>query len=138
MDFKQGKEYLVIALQGKDGTWSTSVCARTRAVEYAADEIEALRARSRGEELPRKIYGDIYDARSDDLKPLSGVPLILRSGDEERKIVTDPAGYFRFTGLNPKVYSLSSERPDIRIWRKEIDLVHDRCANVSGSIENGR
>lgn len=135
MDFKEGQDYFVIARQGKDGTWSTSICARTRAAEYATDEIEDRRAKSRGQESPRKVYGYIYQTRGDDFRPVDSVPLVLRSGDEERRVTSNSAGYYRFSGLNAKNYSLSSDRQDVRIWRNEIDLVHNRCANVSASVE---
>jgi hypothetical protein len=85
MDFKEGQEYFVVAIQSKDGTWSTSICTGTRLAEYAIDEIEARRAKNDGKEVSRRVFGYLYDATTNDFKPVARASIVLRLGNEERR-----------------------------------------------------
>lgn len=41
-NFEEGKIYLIYAYRGKSGELRTDLCTRTRAIEEAAEDLEAL------------------------------------------------------------------------------------------------
>jgi hypothetical protein len=133
MDFQKGEQFLVVAFRGSSGTWGTSVCTGTRLVSYAKDDIDALRARMRGQELSRRVFGHVMAQAGDKYEPLPRVPIILRAPGEEHRTLTDGQGHYRIQGLSAKVYTIETTRSDVRLLRdKEIDLTRNQCAEISG------
>jgi hypothetical protein len=79
--FQEGKKYLVYAWKSEDGSLSTSVCSRTRALEQADKDVRYListpAAGSGG-----RVYGRINESRQDpaerdavDYGPVERVPV---------------------------------------------------------------
>jgi hypothetical protein len=132
LDFEEGEEYLVVALRSPKGAWQTSICTRTRLARYATDDIDALRAKIRGQELSRRISGHLMVTRDEEYRPLAGVSVSLRAGNDLRTAITDADGYYRFEKLEEKQYRITSTRQGRSLIDGAVDLTTRRCADVWG------
>jgi hypothetical protein len=113
--FKPGTTYLIFAQRDDNGLWTTSVCLRTRQIETARFDLEALRAHRDGTPLPRAIYGTVSDQtnrgqRHRDLFPV-GFALRLVGDGIAMEARTGVHGMFSFENLSPGKYRLEPVAP---------------------------
>jgi len=145
--FRKGGLYLVVARQEpKTGRWTSTICSRTSPVEYADVDLRALRARKRGEQIAPMAYGTVQDWTNRghgwgvNSKPLVGLRLTLRSGDETRAALSDQGGNFQFENLEHKVYRLSADLPGWRFLKisereRDVDLTRSGCSQLFLTME---
>jgi hypothetical protein len=147
VDFKSGESFLVVAKHDPTtDRWSSTICSRTRPARYAGSDLAALRAWKKGETPEPTAYGTVEDwtNRGDGFgvgsRPLANLRLRLRSGEEEKKAITDADGHFDFAGLAHKVYLFDADLPGWRFQstsegRRNIDLTKAGCSELFLSME---
>ena len=118
IDFKAQSEYLVYAWRDQgSGRLGTSACARTAPVDSAAENIANLRQLTSGRG-PARVFGFVT-GDPDDLqmpfrssKPLAGIPILLRLGEQSWRTVTDERGDYEFTQLPAGFYEGRADLPN--------------------------
>jgi hypothetical protein len=115
--FKEGHSYLIYAwLNAKTNQIETGVCAGTRPVESATEDLLYFRGLQAGT-IRGRVFGFITSDPSDieagfrATKPVVGATVTVRSGDRSRKAVTDSEGRYELSGLPPGLYELSERLP---------------------------
>jgi TonB family protein len=78
--------------------------------------VAVLRAAQAGRQ---PLDGVVYDATG---AVLPGVAVVLDSGPTQRTTTTDPAGKFRFDGVDPGAHALQVELPGFRALRQPFQL----------------
>lgn len=132
--FKEGRRYLVYAYRSEGDALSSSmsrtviaggsaltarlsanICSRTRPLEYAADDVELIRALLKGKPQTR-IFGQVdeharrlgtYEYNIDRVGPLANIKLIAQSANNRYETITDQNGRYRLSDLKPGKYKLS-------------------------------
>jgi carboxypeptidase family protein len=101
--FTIGEKYLIIAYKQNDEL-TVGPCNQGAGMEYAAGDLHALRAQSRGKPLPY-VYGIVTKS---DGTPLSNARVVLRNQAHRSKIVaetrTEIDGYFEFASVSSGGY----------------------------------
>lgn len=113
--FEAGKEYLVYANENKEtGKLGTGICARTRPIEKAEEDLQYFREIAKGSITPY-VYGSVFRVftRKNNEpyrkpEPLANITLSLSTGE---KVVTNEKGEFRFDKLLPQEYTLMPNIP---------------------------
>ena len=141
--FRAGESYFVVASRNmQTGVWGTSICSRTTLLSYATQDIVALRAWKRGEQLPRRIFGTV----DRDSGPRN---LVLRSDAATQKISPNQDGHFLIENLASAGYYLELESPGRPLYihqsgvgrlsgstdRRPIDLTTARCAELYVALQ---
>jgi len=117
INFREGRDYLVYAWRDKaSGRLEAGACTQTDLVERSTENIENLRELTSGKG-PARVFGFVT-ADPPDLQlpfrasiPLAHVPIVLRSGDQSWKTVTDDHGDYKFGGLPAGQYEIAAEMP---------------------------
>ncbi len=111
--FTLNRDYIVYAYRRKEGRLTTGTCSRTAPVERATADLEFARnIASGGQPLGRiEVVVNLWSPRSSlwsptgsSLRPLPGVTITLRRGEESFSGSTDRAGRFTKSGLQPGTY----------------------------------
>jgi hypothetical protein len=116
-NFVRGRRYLVYAREGEDGRLYTSVCAATKPLEEAGDDLAFIRGLATAPALAA-IYGNVeYSGR--DLKddsyrgdPAAGLRVIVEGSGVRLEGLTDASGDFAFEGLRPGTYTVRPVYPE--------------------------
>ena len=115
--FTQGTKYVVYARRGDDGRLTTSVCARTKPLAEAAEDLKYLSA------LPAagtgaRVYGRINewvhhpaDDQGVDYGPLENITVSIHSAGLSRDVVTDKNGEYELQGVPLGPVSVSVATP---------------------------
>lgn len=116
--FRMGETYVVYAYRSPDGTLSTSICARTRPVAQATEDLTYLRSLATIDPgSPARIDGQVrlweYPAPpGGQLKPVPGIAVTATGGGRTVSTRTNDRGDFELTGLTLGTYDLVASAPD--------------------------
>jgi hypothetical protein len=111
--FALNREYVVYAYKRKEGRLTTGTCTRTAPVERAAADLEFARNIARGGQPLGLIevvvnlwtpHASSWSSTGASVRPLPGVTVTLRRGEESFSGPTDRAGRFARSGLQPGTY----------------------------------
>src|SRR5687767_1280422 len=111
--FALNREYVVYAYKRKEGRLTTGTCSRTAPVERAAADLEFARNIARGGQPLGLIevivnlwtpHASSWSSTGASVRPLPGVTVTLRRGEESFSGPTDRAGRFARSGLQPGTY----------------------------------
>jgi len=116
--FTRGERYLIYAYGDQPGRLGTNVCARTRPVEQATEDLQYLK-NPPGKGIGGRIYGTVgtpTEKRDENfeqrLSGISGVKITLHSPDGSESVIkTNPAGSFEFKSLKPGLYVVEAAAP---------------------------
>jgi hypothetical protein len=147
--FSLNREYIVYASKGKEGRLTTSICSRTAPVERAAADLEFARNIASGG-LPlgrieatvemRTTRESLWSPTETRSRPVPGVPIMLRRGEESFSATTDRAGRFAVSGLQPGTYRPEVAAPSgtrlAALFPETIELLDARgCATFNVELE---
>jgi len=132
-----GKRFFVHA-QREGDAFRLIGCGITQPVEQAADEIQYLRARLRGDFKPyiagsvlRHYKGSQYAIESDlDGRPrgLAGLSVSLSGPSGLLRVFTDGGGHYRISDVSPGMYWVSVQSPGYQVPRTfNVDVPQDGC-----------
>lgn len=131
VDFKEGHSYLIYAWRNATtNQLETGVCAGTRPVESATEDLQYFRGLQTGT-IQGRVFGFITRDPSDieagfqATKPVVGATVTVRSGDRSRETFTDSEGRYELNGLTPGSYELSEKLPGTATAQ------HSRTFNLS-------
>jgi Carboxypeptidase regulatory-like domain len=116
--FSMGETYIIYAYRSADGQLSTSICARTRPVAQATDDLTYLRSLATLDVgSPARVNGRVqlseYPAPpGGPLKPVSGVTVTATGGGRTFSTRSNDRGEFELTGLTLDTYELIASAPD--------------------------
>lgn len=112
--FERGETYIVYA-RAHDGMLSTSICARTRKLAQAAEDLEYLKTALRPSATGR-IYGTArYQQDGTSRGPdrfVAGYTVTLTGGDRSWSRTTNADGGFEFTGIPAGTYTIELDTPE--------------------------
>jgi hypothetical protein len=80
----------------RDHQWTANSCGRSKPAAQADEDLRFLRAWLKGEVLPPRFDGSVFDPN--ERKYLAGVSIYLRSAKQTFSTVTELAGCFPFSG----------------------------------------
>jgi hypothetical protein len=115
----------------RDQQWTASSCGRSKLAAQADEELQFLRAWLKGEVLPARFDGSVFDPN--ERKYVAGVSIYLRSSKQTFSTVTDLAGRFTFQDLPHDLYEASAALPQGG-GPFRIDLTQASCAERRFSI----
>ena len=116
--FQMGESYLVYAYRTPDGQLSTSICARTRPVAEATEDLTYLRALSKiAPGTPGRVAGrvQLYEPWLDKPgppKPIPGVTVTATGGGRTFTGRANDRGEFELTGLPRGKYEVIARAPE--------------------------
>jgi hypothetical protein len=116
--FRMGETYVVYAYRSADGQLSTSICARTRPVAEATEDLTYLRSLATLDMgSPARVDGRVqlweYPAPpGGQLKPVPRVAVTATGGGRTFSARTNDRGEFELTGLTLGTYNLLASAPD--------------------------
>ena len=116
--FRMGETYIVYAYRSANGQLSTSICARTRPVAQATEDLTYLRSLATLDMgSPARVDGRVqlweYPAPpGGQLKPVPGVTVTAVGGGRTFLTRTNDRGEFELTGLTLDTYELIASAPD--------------------------
>jgi hypothetical protein len=116
--FQMGESYLVYAIRSRDGHLSTSICARTRPVADAAEELTYLRSLATivpgtsGRLAGRVQLYEPWRANRSELKPVPGVTVIATGEARTFTGKANDGGEFELTGLPLGKYDIIAKAPE--------------------------
>ena len=140
--FRQGKELIVYAARGTDGSGSLFVdCSRTRELEDAAADLSYARSVADGSAPAGRISGrvlvvphDLAGRVAGPAVPASGIAVRIAIGGTEEKTATNVAGDFASAARGTGSYAVSLELPaefSAETSRASVDLSDPRaCGDV--------
>jgi hypothetical protein len=126
--FAEGELWLVEAYRDqRDQQWTTSFCQRTKPASQAEEDLRVLRAWVKGQRLPARVTGEIWNPV--ERKNLAGVQVYLRGGKQTLSAITDGRGQFSFENLEFGLYEAVAALPEGGSPVK-VDLTQAWCARV--------
>lgn len=135
VDFRENESYLVYAWrEQKTGRLETGVCAGTRRVDQAAQELKYIRGIRTGE-TPSRIFGFVTKEPQDiqlparASKPVAGVEITARAGEKVWTATSTPEGRYELVGLPPGSYDLRAALPGTPADQasRRVDIVAGQC-----------
>lgn len=129
--FRIGETYVVYAYRSADGQLSTSICARTRPVAEANEDLTYLRSLTALDpSSPARVDGRVqlweYPAPpGGQLKPVPRVAVTATGGGRTFSARTNDRGDFQLTGLTLGTYDLIARAPDGYEAVKRTVQIHD-------------
>jgi hypothetical protein len=154
--FQMGQSYVVYAHRGPDGQLSTSICARTRPLAQANDDLAYLRSLAAMDpSSPARVDGRVQlfewpAPPGGQLKPAPGITVTATGGARTVSARTNARGEFRLNGLAVGTYELKATAPDGYESGERTWAVHDprgcgtaalfirHDARVTGRVVDGR
>lgn len=117
--FEQGKRYLIYANYDEESrTYHTNTCMRSRALAYAAEDLDFLRGlplSAQGTRLSGMVVtADYIEAYRENAPPqlLSGIRIAVESANGERyEATTNDEGFYKIVGLPPGSYRITPQLP---------------------------
>jgi carboxypeptidase family protein len=99
--FRMGESYVVYAYRSSDGQLATSICARTRPVADATDDLTYLRSLATiAPGTPARVAGRVQTGtQREGVRPLPGVVVTATGEGRTVSARTDARGEFELTGL---------------------------------------
>ena len=139
MRFDDGARYLVFASQGSGGRFVTGRCSRTRRLDEARSDIEALRDAATGVTRGR-LTGRVVDVwlrlspsgavAAGDYDPVPGIEVVASGPSGQERASTDAEGWFTFAGLDAGRYAVRVRPTANRVARVATsEVVIGRCGN---------
>jgi hypothetical protein len=116
--FRMGETYVVYAYRLADGQLVTSICARTRPVAQANEDLTYLRSLATMDPAgPARVDGQVrlweYPAPpGGQLKPVPRVAVTATGAGRTSSVRTNDRGEFQLTGLTVGTYDLIATAPD--------------------------
>jgi len=137
-DLRVGRQYLMYTYATPTGAIPARGCTRSRAVEYADEDLQFLRAYLAGK-TNTEISGTVrYRPDEPDESrlgekgrtPINDVSVTISGADRSYKTSTDPNGRYALSGLPPGKYEVSAELAGYRVnWvRDAFQLLAKGCA----------
>jgi hypothetical protein len=147
--FTVGTRYLVYAGKNPDGSFSTSICSRTKVLADADEDLRFLSSLpppgtgGRLSGAVARVQIDLLGVRRpEDPLPVADVPLTIQGPNGiRRNVTTDSDGRFQLDGLPPGDYHVSPSVPATIRVQGNLDVrLGDRgCAVANASLlSNGR
>lgn len=132
-----GHQYLMYISKRFGAKMNARGCTRSRAVEYAEEDLAFLKEYSKGK-TTTSISGTVLFRPDDewaekDRTPLKGVEVTVALGDQERSTATDASGAYSFRNLPPGEYEIFGELPGYRLnWApRSVALRANGCAQAN-------
>ena len=143
VSFAMGQSYLVYAHRLPNGQLSTSVCARTRPVGQASEDLRYLRSlATMNPRRPARVDGVVqlfeWPAPAGGWKPWPRLVVTANGNGRTATTRTNERGEFRLNGLSVGTYELRARAPDgYRAVERTIE-VHDPrgCGTVPLYVEH--
>ncbi|HWS86465.1 MAG TPA: carboxypeptidase-like regulatory domain-containing protein [Pyrinomonadaceae bacterium] len=149
--FRQGRRYVVYARRGeKDGRLYTSICARTRPLEEAGEDLAFVRGLAAAEPTGT-VFGQAHRRNyywkegENVFKPVAGAEVTVEGPDLSRELKTDAEGRFRLGGLAPGKYRVTMKVPpglfyetakgETRAVSSEVEVAARGCAQAEFYLE---
>jgi microcompartment protein CcmK/EutM len=128
LPFAQGQDWLVEAVrESGNQPWTTSRCLRTKASQSAVDDLKVLRAWRSGQQLPARIFGEVWNPEK--RANISGIRIDLVGGIKPLSATSDERGEFVFDGLSAGKYEAVALLPTGAV-RRDVDLAHGWCGRA--------
>lgn len=134
VEFREHESYLIYAWRDKETQeLQTGVCAGTRHIDEAANQLKYIRGLKTGE-TPIRIFGFVTADPADMTfglrasKPLNGIPITLY-GEKVWTTTTNQEGNYELTGVSPGTYELRAMLPYAKLTHanRKIELTAGRC-----------
>ena len=140
-----GGQYLMYTSAFPTGEIPSRGCTRSRAVEWADEDLEFLKQYSTGK-VPTHISGSVFlqpdqseDRNLPDPIPMKDVKVTVSTGDKHFSTSTNSLGQYSFTGLPPGEYETGVEFPGHRLTEPEdIRLDRNGCVETDLSMKVDR
>jgi hypothetical protein len=133
--FQEGVRYLVYAyLESSTGKLTTSICARTRPLLEASQDLEYLSKKDEPSHGPG-IEGTIeeLDAKNgiEVVGFMKGIPILVDGPSGRKRVVSQEDGRFQLWGLLPGSYRVSPVLPKSFLQNKQtVKLEPNSCAEL--------
>lgn len=124
-DFKLGQRYFVYARRDKQGRLTEGLCGPTVPLEEAALDLayaeEVMNGVKGGRIVGAVTRYDRHDVNDYGTRaPVAGVEVVLESGEEIAKTVTNSKGQYEFRDLGAGDYRVRAALPtELRVWSND-------------------
>jgi hypothetical protein len=111
-DFKPDRRYVVYGFRHPDGTITTGICSRTRAIEDASEDLQFFTALPALHSSGARVFGTVthldFDGSKTQREPIAGVQLLLRGANGAFSAITGETGAYEIPSVPLGAYEIEA------------------------------